>query len=78
MDKFAIDFYNKGLLATIGKGERSQDVKQSIIDSNSLYFSVQGGVASLLQSCVKSAEIIAFEELGAEAIYKFNVENKQK
>lgn len=74
MDKFAPILYENGILATIGKGERSQDVKQSIIDSNSLYFSVQGGVASLLQSCVKSAEIIAFEELGAEAIYKLNVE----
>ena len=74
MDKFAPLLYEKGVLATIGKGIRSNEVAQSIKDNNALYFSVQGGVASLLQSCVKSAEVVAFEDLGAEAIYKIEVE----
>lgn len=73
MDKFAPLLYEKGVLATIGKGERSIDVKNSIEKNNTLYFSVQGGVASLLQNCVKSAEIVAFEDLGAEAIYRLKV-----
>ena len=74
MDKFAITLYKHGVLATIGKGERSENVKQSIKDNNFLYFSVQGGTASLLQSCVKSAQVVAFEELGTEAIYKLEIE----
>lgn len=74
MDKFAPVLYDKGLLATIGKGLRSDDVKNNIRKNNALYFSVQGGVASLLQNCVKASEIVAFEDLGAEAIYKLKVE----
>jgi len=74
MDKFAPLLYEKGLLASIGKGIRSQEVKNSIEKNNAVYFSVQGGVASLLQNCVKKAEIVAFEDLGAEAIYKLEVE----
>lgn len=74
MDKFAPLLYEKGVLATIGKGERSTDVKNSIEKNHALYFSVQGGVASLLQNCVKAAEIVAFDDLGAEAIYKLKVE----
>lgn len=74
MDKFAPILYDNGVLASIGKGERDAGVQDSIKRNKALYFSVQGGVASLLQSCVKSAEIIAFEELGAEAIYKLEIE----
>ncbi|MBQ2871736.1 fumarate hydratase [bacterium] len=74
MDKFAPILYDLGMLATIGKGERNREVQQSIKNNNALYFSVQGGVASLLQSCIKNVEIIAFEELGTEAIYKLEVE----
>ncbi len=75
MDKFAPILYENGLLATIGKGARSCEVKDSITKNNALYFSIQGGVASLLQDCVKDAKIICFEDLGAEAIFKLEVEN---
>lgn len=74
MDKFAPVLYDNGLLATIGKGSRSDEVKNNIKKNNALYFSVQGGVSSLLQNCVKASEIVAFEDLGAEAIYKLKVE----
>lgn len=74
MDKFAPILYEKGVLATIGKGLRSNEVKNSIEKNSALYFSVQGGVASLLQNCVKASEIVAFEDLGAEAIYKLEIE----
>ena len=73
MDKFAPLLYENGVLATIGKGERSELVKESIKDNSALYFAVQGGVASLLQSCVENAQVIAFEELGAEAIYELQI-----
>lgn len=74
MDTFAPKLYDKGLLGTIGKGARSKEVEQSIKKNKAVYFTVQGGVASYLQKCIKSAKIVAFEELGPEAIYRLEVE----
>lgn len=75
MDKFAPVFYKKGILATIGKGERSQEVQDTIKETGGLYFTVIGGIACYLSEKFKKKELIAFEDLGAEAIYKFEVEN---
>ncbi len=74
MDKFAPFLYDRGLLATIGKGERNQEVAEAIKKNNAVYFVAIGGVASLLSSRIKKSEIIAFEELGAEAIYKIQAD----
>ncbi len=74
MDRYSFDLYDKGLTGTIGKGQRSLALTECIRKNKGIYFSMQGGVASLIQQCVKSAEIIAFPELGAEAIYKLYVE----
>ncbi len=74
MDSFAPFLYDLGMLATIGKGERNEKVKESIRKNSGVYFSVGGGIASLLANTVKKAEIIAFEDLGAEAIYRLQVE----
>ncbi len=67
MDKFAPTLYNQGVLATIGKGGRT--IKRG------LYLTLTGGVACLIQQCVKKCKIAAFEDLGAEAIYELEVEN---
>ena len=75
MDKYAVELYNKGLLATIGKGERNQDVKDAIARNNAKYFTVTGGIAAFLSDKVKKKEILEFEELGAEALYSIEVEN---
>lgn len=75
MDKFAPIFYKKGVLATIGKGERSQEVKDAIKETGGLYFTVIGGIACYLSEKFKKKELIAFEDLGAEAVYKFEVED---
>ncbi len=75
MDKFTPYLYNNGLLATIGKGNRSEEVIASIKANKAKYFSVQGGVAAFLSEKIEKSEIIAFEELGAEAIYKLEVKN---
>lgn len=75
MDKFAPTFYKKGVLATIGKGERSQEVKDAIKETGGLYFTVIGGIACYLSEKFKKKELIAFEDLGAEAVYKFEVED---
>lgn len=75
MDKFAPIFYKKGVLATIGKGERSEEVQNAIKETGGLYFTVIGGIACYLSEKFKKKELIAFEDLGAEAAYKFEVED---
>lgn len=75
MDKFTPKLYEMGLLATIGKGERNQAVKLAAEKYNGKYFTVTGGVASLLKKSIKSAKIVAYPELGAEALYELEVEN---
>lgn len=75
MDRFAPHLYENGLLATIGKGNRNEEVIASIRKNNAKYFTIQGGVAAFLSEKIEKSEIIAFEELGAEAIYKLEVKN---
>ena len=75
MDLYAPELYSLGLLAVIGKGERSDKVYAAMKKFNGKYFTVTGGIASLLQNCVKSARIIAYPELGAEAVFELEIEN---
>lgn len=74
MDNFTPKLYEAGLFATIGKGKRSIKAEKAIRLNNGIYFTTQGGVACLLQSCVKEAQVVAFEELGTEAVYRLVVE----
>lgn len=73
MDKFTPILYEKGMIATIGKGERSEEVKTSIEHNKGLYFTVIGGIACYLSEKFIKRELIAFEDLGTEAIWKFSV-----
>ena len=75
MDAFAIELYESGIIATIGKGTRSESILKYLEQSNKKYFEMQGGIASYIASCIKSCKITAFEDLGAEAIYELEVEN---
>lgn len=75
MDKYAPIFYKNGVLATIGKGDRSEEVKKAIRETNGVYFTAVGGVACYLAEKFISKELIAFEDLGTEAIYKFEVKD---
>ena len=59
----------------IGKGFRSQEVIDSIVKNGGIYFAAIGGAAALMAKCVESAQVIAFEELGTEAIRKLVVNN---
>lgn len=68
MDKFAPVLYEKGIIATIGKGDRT------IKGLNKLYFKAPGGVACVLQQCIKRCEPVCFQDLGTEAIYKLEIE----
>ncbi len=75
MDAYAPLLMDKGLKGMIGKGFRSQQVVDSIIKNNAVYFAAVGGAGALLAEAIKEAEVIAFPDLGAEAIYKLRIED---
>ena len=75
MDAYAPRLISKGLRIMIGKGERSAEVIDAIRKYNGLYLAAIGGAGALIAQCVKKCELIAFEDLGTEAIHKLIVEN---
>lgn len=64
-----------GIVATIGKGKRSLDVVRACEEEGGVYFAAVGGIAALLAKCVRSATVIAWEDLGTEALYRLEVED---
>lgn len=75
MDAYAPALLAQGLRATIGKGKRSDAVKAAMQAAGAVYLGAIGGAGALLSDCIKKAEIIAFPDLGAEAIRKLEVES---
>lgn len=75
MDLYSPKLMEKGLKVMIGKGLRNDEVINSIVKHCGLYLAAIGGAAALMAKCVKKVEIIAFEELGTEAVRKMEVEN---
>lgn len=75
MDKLAVPLMEKGLKLMIGKGDRSEEFRLEMIKNNSVYLIATGGAGALLSSRVKSSEVIMYEDLGAEAIRKLEVED---
>lgn len=75
MDKYAPDLLDLGLKGMIGKGKRSQAVKDAIVRNKAVYFAAVGGAGALLSQRIKSSEVIAYDDLGTEAIRKLEVEN---
>ena len=74
MDKYAPRLLDLGLGAMIGKGKRSQAVIDAIIRNKSVYFAAVGGAGALLSKCIKKSEVVAYDDLGTEAIRKLEVE----
>ena len=74
MDLFAPKLMEAGLRFMLGKGNRSDAVKQAIVKHGGIYFAGVGGIAALMSRCVKKVDIIAFEDLGTEAIRRLEVE----
>lgn len=74
MDAYAPALIDRGLTGMIGKGKRSPEVKDAIRRSGAVYFGALGGAGALLSCCVKEAEVIAFEDLGPEAVRRLVVE----
>ena len=70
MDSFAPKLYDMGMCATIGKGERSGEVIDSIIRNNGIYLCAIGGAGALAALSIEECEVIAFEDLGCESVKK--------
>ena len=75
MDKYAPRLLDLGLKAMIGKGKRTREVKDAIIRNKAVYFAAVGGAGAILSKCIKSSKVIAYDDLGTEAIRKLEVEN---
>lgn len=75
MDKYAPQLLDLGLGAMIGKGKRSKEVIDAIVRNDAVYFAAVGGAGALLSKCITSSEVVAYVDLGTEAIRKLTVEN---
>ena len=75
MDKYAPTLLDLGLKGMIGKGKRSKEVLDAVVRNKSIYFAAVGGAGALLSKCIKESEVIAYDDLGTEAIRKLKVED---
>lgn len=73
MDFAAARLYDAGVAATVGKGVRSQDVKDACVRNGAVYFVTVGGAAAYLAKCVTSSETLAYDDLGTEALRRIEV-----
>lgn len=74
MDKFAPRLLDLGLSAMIGKGERNKAVQDAIVRNKAVYLCAIGGAGALAANCIKSCEVVAFEDLGCESVKKLWLE----
>ena len=75
MDKYAPRLLDLGMSAMIGKGKRSTAVSDAIVRNGAVYFAAVGGAGALLSKAIISSEVVAYDDLGTEAIRKLEVEN---
>ncbi len=75
MDRFAPRLLDLGLTAMIGKGERSQQVKEAIVRNGACYFAAVGGAGALIARCIRDAKVIAFDDLGCESVKRMTIED---
>ncbi len=75
MDTYAPRLHSLGLKATLGKGKRNEAVKEALKEHKAVYFGATGGAGALLSQCIKQAKVIAFDDLGPEALRELTVEN---
>ncbi|MDL2259574.1 Fe-S-containing hydro-lyase [Deltaproteobacteria bacterium OttesenSCG-928-K17] len=75
MDAYSPALIERGLKAMIGKGLRDHKVIEAIVKNGGVYFAAIGGAAALMSQCVKKVEMIAFEDLGTEAVRRLTLEN---
>lgn len=75
MDRYAPRLLDLGLKGMIGKGKRSDTVKEAIVRNQAVYFAAVGGAGALLSKSITASEVVAYDNLGTEAIRKLEVEN---
>ena len=75
MDKYAPELLDLGLKGMIGKGKRSQAVKEAVIRNGAVYFAAVGGAGALLSKSILQSEVIAYDDLGTEAIRKLEIKD---
>ncbi|HCW22227.1 MAG TPA: Fe-S-containing hydro-lyase [Lachnospiraceae bacterium] len=75
MDSYTPQLLDLGLKGMIGKGRRSKEVHEAIVRNGAVYFAAIGGAGALLSRCITSAEVIAYDDLGTEAIRRLTVKD---
>ena len=75
MDRYSPALLDLGLIGMIGKGKRNPEVKDAIIRNEAVYFAAVGGAGALLSKCITSSEVIAYDDLGTEAVRKITVKD---
>lgn len=73
MDRYTPALLDLGLRGMIGKGKRTEEVKESMMRNRAVYFAAIGGAGALLSQCITASELIAYEDLGTEAVRKLTV-----
>ena len=74
MDKYTPDMLDAGLKGMVGKGKRSPEVIDAMKRNGAVYFAAVGGAGALLSKCIKEADVVAYEDLGTEAIRRLYIE----
>lgn len=74
MDKYTPRLLDMGMAGMIGKGKRTQEVKDAVVRNHAVYFAAIGGAGALLSKCIKASEVVAYDDLGTEAIRRLTVE----
>ena len=75
MDRYTPALLDLGLKGMIGKGKRTQEVKDAIVRNKAVYFAAVGGAGALLSKCIPNSEVVAYEDLGTEAVRKLEVKD---
>ena len=75
MDKYAPKLLDLGMSAMIGKGKRNPAVKEAIVRNGAVYFAAVGGAGALLSKAIVASEVVAYDDLGTEAIRKLEVKD---
>lgn len=75
MDKYAPTLLDLGQIGMIGKGKRSEEVRQAVVRNGAVYFAAVGGAGALLSKSITASEVIAYDDLGTEAIRKLEVKD---
>lgn len=75
MDKYTPVLLDMGMIGMIGKGKRSEEVRQAVIRNEAVYFAAVGGAGAILSKAILKSEVIAYEDIGTEAIRKLEVKD---